>query len=404
MTHRTRDYDAIIVGARCAGSPLGMLLARRGYRVLVVDGATFPSDTVSSHVLHPLAVAALARWKILDRLVSTGCPSSGTYVFHLGPLRIAGAPGTPESPVGYCPRRRVLDKLLVDAAREAGAEVREDFIVDELIWDGDRVAGIRGRENSGAHASERARVIVGADGRHSAIAKLVRAEEYNARPAVQCAYYSYFSGLPMEGRMEMYMGDRCGFGASETHDGLTMLVGGWPRSEFETKKRNLEQSFLELVTSAPAFADRVRAAKREEKIYGALVPGFFRKSYGPGWALVGDAAYTKDPITAQGMLDAFRDAERLADALGQVFREEQSFDAALGTYQRERDELVTPMYELTCEMAELEPPPPDFMKLLAAVSRDQRSMDRFVQMNAGTISPRDFMSPTSVAEIMQRAA
>jgi 2-polyprenyl-6-methoxyphenol hydroxylase-like FAD-dependent oxidoreductase len=400
MTH----YDAIIVGARCAGSPLGMLLARRGYRVLIVDGATFPSDTVSSHVLHPLAVAALSRWGLLERLVATGCPPAERYVFNLGPLRIAGSPGTPDSLVGYCPRRSILDKLLVDAAREAGAEVREGFSVDELSWDGDRVIGIRGHEHSGTKIRELAKVVIGADGKNSSVAKAVRAQEYNARPAVQCAYYSYYSGLPMQGRMEMYMGERCGFGAAETHGGLTMIVGGWPRSQFETKKRDLEQSFFELVTSAPAFGDRVRAAKREEKISGALVPGFFRKPYGHGWALVGDAAYTKDPITAQGMLDAFRDAERLADALDDVFREAESFGTALGAYQRERDELVMPMYEFTCQMAELEPPPPDFIELLAAVSRDQRSMDRFVQMNAGTISPRDFMSKASIDEIVQRAA
>jgi len=118
-------YDVIIVGARCAGSPTAMLLARRGYRVLVVDRATFPSDTVSTHVVQPLAVAALARWGLLDRLIATGCPPIHTYAFDFGPLAITGTPGNSGSPVSYCPRRIVLDKLLVDAAAEAGAEIRE---------------------------------------------------------------------------------------------------------------------------------------------------------------------------------------------------------------------------------------------------------------------------------------
>src|SRR3954466_374757 len=126
-------YDAIVVGARCAGSPTAMLLARKGYRVLAVDRATFPSDTVSSHVLHPMGAAALARWGLLDRLAATGCPPIHTYAFDFGPFTLAGSPGTGEAPVGYCVRRTVLDKLLVDAAAEAGAEVREGFTVDELV-------------------------------------------------------------------------------------------------------------------------------------------------------------------------------------------------------------------------------------------------------------------------------
>ena len=128
----SKAYDAIIVGARCAGSPTAMLLARMGYRVLLVDRASFPSDTLSTHVLHPLGTAALARWGLLERLVATGCPPIDTYAFDFGPFAITGSPGTADAPVAYCPRRTILDKLLVDAAAEAGAEVREDFSVDEI--------------------------------------------------------------------------------------------------------------------------------------------------------------------------------------------------------------------------------------------------------------------------------
>src|SRR3954462_3314356 len=123
-------YDAIIVGARCAGAPTAMLLARRGYRVLVVDRARFPSDTVSTPVVQPLGVAALARWGLLDRLVATGCPPVHTYSFDFGAFTLAGAPGTADSPIAYCPRRTILDKLLVDAAADAGAEMREEFSVE----------------------------------------------------------------------------------------------------------------------------------------------------------------------------------------------------------------------------------------------------------------------------------
>src|SRR5215207_8824661 len=170
-------YDAIVVGARCAGSPTAMLLARRGYQVLVVDRATFPSDTISTHLVHPPGVAALQRWGLLDRLVATGCPPIHTYAFDFGPFTIAGAPGTADAPVAYGPRRTVLDKLLVDAAAEAGAEVREGFAVDEILVENDRVTGIRGHDRGGgASVVERARIVVGADGFRSLVARAVRPE------------------------------------------------------------------------------------------------------------------------------------------------------------------------------------------------------------------------------------
>ena len=127
---RNIEFDAIVVGARCAGSPTAMLLARKGYNVLVVDKATFPSDTISTHLVHPPGVAALKEWGLLGRLLATGCPGIDTYAFDFGTVTISGAPGTDEAPLAYSPRRTVLDKLLVDAASEAGAELREGFTVD----------------------------------------------------------------------------------------------------------------------------------------------------------------------------------------------------------------------------------------------------------------------------------
>ena len=219
-------YDAIMVGARCAGSSTALLLARRGYRVLVVDRATFPSDTVSTHVMQPRAVAAFARWGLLDRLVATGCPPMHTYTYDFGPVTITGAPGTADSPVGYCPRRTVLDKLLVDAAREAGAEVREGFTVDDIVLEDGRVAGIKGHAKDGAVVSERARVVVGTDGRFSLVASAVTPEQYHEKPPLLAAYYTYWSGLPMDGRFETYIRPHRGFAAAPTHDGLTLTVGG----------------------------------------------------------------------------------------------------------------------------------------------------------------------------------
>ena len=202
----TGAFDAIVVGARCAGSPTAMLLARKGYRVLAVDRATFPSDTVSTHILHPLGVAALSRWGLLDRLTATGCPPIHTYTYDFGPFTIAGAPGTKEAPVGYCPRRTILDKLLVDAAAQSGAEIREGFTVEQVLIEDGRVVGIKGHSKHGESTTERARVVIGADGLRSAVAEAVRADRYDEKPILLAAYYSYWSGLPMDGRFETYIG------------------------------------------------------------------------------------------------------------------------------------------------------------------------------------------------------
>lgn len=398
-----RPYDAIVVGARCAGSPTAMLLARKGYRVLVVDRATFPSDTVSTHVVQPLGVAALARWGLIDRLAATGCPPIHTYAFDFGPVTISGAPGTEEAPVAYCPRRTILDKLLVDAAAEAGAEIREGFTVEEVLIENGRVVAIHGRSKSGGTVTERAAVVVGADGRHSLVAAAVRPERYNERPPLLAAYYTYWRGVPMDGRFETYIRPNRGFAAVPTHDDLTLIIVGWPYSEFEANKKDVERNYLGVLELVPEFAQRIRGATREAAIAGAAVPNFFRKPYGPGWALVGDAGYNKDPITAQGINDAFRDAERCAVALDQTFTGARSFDEAMGEYQRHRDEHVLPMYEFTCQLATLAPPPPELQQVLGAVHGNQKAMDGFVQMNAGTISPMEFFKPENIGAIMATA-
>jgi 2-polyprenyl-6-methoxyphenol hydroxylase-like FAD-dependent oxidoreductase len=396
-------YHAIVVGARCAGSPTAMLLARKGYRVLVVDRATFPSDTISTHIVHPLGIAALARWGLLDRLIATGCPAIHTYTFDFGPFTISGTPGTREAPVAYCPRRPILDKLLVDAAGEAGAEIREGFIVEELLIEEDRVVGIKGRSKHGKIVNERSQVVIGADGRYSLVAAAARTASYNERPPLLAPYYTYWSNLPMDGRFETYIRAFRGFAAAPTHDGLTLTVSGWPYTEFEANKKDVECNVLKIFDLAPEFAERVRGARREAPFAGTPVTNFFRKPYGPGWALVGDAGYNKDPITAQGIQDAFRDAEQCAVALDQTFTHARSFDEAMGEYQRNRDEHVMPMYEFTCQLATLAPPPPEMQQLFAAIAGNRTAMDGFVQMNAGTISPAEFLSPANVGAIVAAA-
>ncbi len=396
-------YDVIVVGARCAGSPTAMLLAQKGYDVLVVDRDTFPSDTMSTHVVHPMGVAALARWGLLDRLVASGCPPIDTYSFDFGPLVLEGAPGTPESPVAYTPRRTVLDAILVGAAADAGATVREGFAVDEVLMDGGRATGVRGHGPDGGEVTERARLVIGADGRHSTIARVVDAPRYNERPKLLCGYYSYWSGLPMNGRFETYIRDRRGFAAAPTNDDLTMVVGGWPFAEREANKGDLEGGYLRIFEQAPEFQERLRSARRETPVVGTAVPNYFRKPFGPGWALVGDAGYNRDFITAQGITDAFCDAERCATAVDEALSSARGFDEAMTAYQEERDARVLPIFELTQQIASMEPPPPELQQILGAAVGNQEAMDGFVKVNAGTISPTEFFSEENVGRIFAAA-
>jgi flavin-dependent dehydrogenase len=396
-------YDVIVIGARCAGSPTAMLLARKGYKVLVVDKATFPSDTISTHLIHPPGMTALRRWGLHDQVVATGCPLIDTYSFDFGPFTIEGAPGTEDAPHAYSPRRTVLDKLLVDAAADAGAEVREAFTVESLLVEDGCVTGIRAHGKGATPITERARVVIGADGRHSLVAQTVAPEQYNEKPPLLAAYYTYWSGLPIGGRFEVYSRPRRSFAAWPTNDGLTLVVGGWPYSEFEANKKDVEGNWMKLFDLVPSFAERIRAAKREERFVGTAVPNYFRKPFGPGWALVGDSGYNRDFITAFGITDAFLQAEQCVTALDETFTGARPFEAAMGDYQSARDRRAMPFYEFTCQIATLEPPPPEMQRVFKAVHGNPEAMDGFARVSAAVTSPAEFFSKENVERIFAAA-
>ena len=398
-------YDAIIVGARCAGAPTAMLLARKGYRVLLVDRATFPSDTISTHILWPHGAEIMGRWGLFERLAATGCPPIAlNLIFDVGPFALKG--GVMETNAGrggLCPRRTVLDKLLVDAAVEAGVELREGFTLETLLWDGDRVTGISGRGRTGGTIEERTRVVIGADGGHSLVARAVTAREYDTRAPLTVNYYSYYSGFAA-GDLEQYIREYQAVGCFPTHDGLTLIAVLWPCSRFEEVRADVEGHVWNVLESTPTVADRLRSARREEKWFGtAGVPNYFRQQFGPGWALVGDAGYDKDPITAQGMSDAFIDADGLAQALDDGWSGRRPLENALADHQATRDRRVKPMYDFTCQLATLEPPPPQMQQLFAALRGNQETTNQFFSAITGSRSLPAFMSPENLHQIVERA-
>jgi flavin-dependent dehydrogenase len=363
-----RPYDVIIVGARCAGSPTAMLLARRGLRVLLVDKVTFPRDTMRAHFIRGGGVGCLERWEMLPQVAATGCPAMDHIVsdFGDGPL-LAPASLIEGEEMVYGPRRIVLDALLVAEAAKAGAEVREAFTVADLLWENDRVVGVRGRTRSGTVVSERASLVVGADGMHSLVARAVAAPSYDVGPPLSCGYYGYFGEIPLDHLEVARLGDRCAV-AMPTNDGLTLVFVAAPVAELDAFRHDTEAAFFRTLAAAPWIAEKVRPELRAERWRGTGdLPSFFRKPYGPGWALVGDAGYHQDPITARGISNAFRDAEFLADAVTAGLSGQQPLDAALAAYEARRNEAARPGYDEARLWASGDPFPPALYAQRAAL-------------------------------------
>lgn len=223
---------------------------------------------------------------------------------------------------------------------------------------------------------------------------------YHTKPMLTCTYYSYWSGIPIT-RAELYLRDNRFIGAYPTNDGLVCIFVFAPHREFSTFRANIEGNFLKTLDLAPSLAERVRRGKREERFVGtADAPNFFRKPYGSGWALVGDAGYHKDSYLAQGITDAFHDAERLAEAIDAGFTGQQPLAEALASYERQRNEHAMPMYEFTCQLASFEPPSPEMQQLFGALYGNQAETNRFLGTIAGTVPIPEFFAPENVGRII----
>jgi flavin-dependent dehydrogenase len=396
-------YDAIVIGSRCAGAPTAMLLARAGRRVLVVDRSTFPSDVLSGHTIQPAGVAYLQRWGLLDQVRATGVPFTTRVRFDFGPIVLDGEPlpidGTNEA---VCIRRTIFDSILTSEAAAAGAEVRQGFAVKALLWEDGRVVGIRGSDATGATVEERARIVIGADGVRSFVARSVGAATYDEVPATTVNVYSYFRGLDLDA-IELYVRPGRFFVATPTNDGLAFVNQTVPAHEAERYRGRTAEAYVETVAEVPHLAERLARAERVERFRWAP-PGdaFFRMPAGPGWALVGDAGYHLDPITAQGMYDAFRDAELLAGAVDRGLSGD--LHAELLGYQRARDTAARPMYEHTASLADVaQPPPPEVVELLGMLCGNAHQTSRFLGLIAGSVPVREFFSPESLATIATEA-
>jgi 2-polyprenyl-6-methoxyphenol hydroxylase-like FAD-dependent oxidoreductase len=396
-----QGYDVIVVGARVAGAATAMLLARRGMRVLAVDRARFPSDTLSTHQVQVPGVARLSRWGLLGRLAAAGTPATRRVRLDAGHAVLDGCfPACDGVDALYSPRRTVLDSILVDAAREAGAEVREGYLAEELVWEQGRVAGIRGHRRGRPPTAERARLVVGADGKRSMVATAVAARRYRQRPASTLACYTYWSGVPMAGG-EIYQRPGRVVAAFPTNDDLTMVYMAAPIAAFEAFRTDVEGHYLKTLDLCGDLADRVRDGERAERFRTTPdLPNTLRVPHGPGWALAGDAGLVMDPITAQGIGNALRDAELLADAIATGLDGGRPLDASLAGYQRRRDAATAPMYDFTTDLAAFNPPRLADQQLLASLHGRQAEIDRFLGVFAGVTPITEYRSVRNVLRLL----
>jgi flavin-dependent dehydrogenase len=337
-------YDVVIVGARVGGAATAMLLARHGMRVLVVDRGRYGADTLSTHALMRGGVFLLSRWGLLDRIADAGTPPIRETRFDYGDESVSvPIKPTPGVTALYAPRRTLLDAVVVDAAIEAGAEVRYGITVTDLLRDGTgRIAGIRGRDRSGVAFTTRAGLTIGADGIRSTVARLAGSRVSRVGRGQGAVVYGYWSDLDACG-YEWFYRNGCSAGIIPTNSGETCVFAGLPAARLTAGLR----------ADLPATYHRLLAAATDGRLAGAVPPrrlhtwvgqpGFLRDATGPGWALVGDAGGFLDPLSTHGITDALRDAHILASC--------GLHDEGLEHFARTRDHAVGPIFDAVDEIA-----------------------------------------------------
>lgn len=366
----TPIYDVVVVGARCAGASTAMLLARAGLSVLVLEAARPGADTLSTHALMRGGVIQLHRWGLLDAVRDAGTPAITRTDFHYGKGDVATVEirGSTQAPALFAPRRTVLDTLLADAARTAGADVRFGARVTGLLRSGERVIGATWRE-AGTERSARAFLVIGADGRRSTVAELVGAGFRHLDAAAGAILLQHRSGLE-QSAYQWFYGNRASAGVVPTNDGLACVWVGLPARTFAARSASPAELYSGLVGRVAPELEPGRDVGLPVRAYPGF-GGFVRESSGPGWALVGDAGYYKDPITAHGMTDALRDAELLSRAVLATERPDDRV-AALRDYERSRDELSAGVRRLTARIARYDWRADEIRLLLADLSAAMR--------------------------------
>ncbi len=369
-----------------------MLLARKGHRVLLLDRDRFPSEMgQSTHLIHPLGVAHLRAWGVLPEIAARADPFTDWRVDLHGTVLEGAPPAVDGHGESYGPRRQLLDGTLAEGAVAAGAEFRDGTRVVDLVEDGGTVAGVVISGQDGRRQTERARLVVGADGPASVVARCVGAKESLCEPVVQSNIWSYWEGIPLD-HVRLYIREHKGAFAFPASDGTVLVAANLMHNEFVAARRDREAAFhARLGEVAPDLRDKLPGARRVEGFHGGCTRAFVREAAGPGWALVGDAGMKKDPVTAQGISTAFRCAEMLAGAADDGLNGRRPLADALASYGEERDAWLLPYYHFTAQLARFARPTDTLAAYYRAIQPDPAATARLFGCVALTHSPDDVL-------------
>lgn len=393
----SQGFDVIVVGARCAGSPLAAMLARQGLNVAVVERATFPRDTLSTHILEADGLAFLDRLGVTDQLRATGAPFMTRTNSRAEDFQFNAAwpqrPGDVGGSVSI--RRMLLDPILVGAAEEAGAQVRMATEVTGLVQDGNRVTGVRVKTH-GRQEELRARLVVGADGRNSTVANLVAARKYNVVPNQRFGYWAFFEGanMPTEPTNVLHRWADKFVIAAAADSGLYQVLVLPELGELPRFRADLERSFMEHARSCQPVAEALEGAQRTGKWFGMLhFSGFFRESCGPGWVLAGDAGHFKDPAPGRGISDAFAQVDALVPAIVEgLSRFPEAQDAALARWGRWRDREFSDHYWFANDLGKAGRVPVVLPQMIADLY-DRGQIGRFLDLFTHREKPSQVLGP-----------
>jgi len=382
------ESDVVVVGARCAGAATAMLLGRLGYRVTVVERGRIPSDTLSTHGLARGGVVQLARWGLLDQVLASGAPALRQVMFRADDVEEVRTV-RPRAGVDHlvAPRRYILDGILADAATAAGATIHTGLTATGVVTAADgRVQGVKARTADGAAVTLTARVVVGADGVRSRVAELVGSTVRERHPVDSATFYAYVGGVPWR-CLEFHVGEfadgRVGYaGVFPTHHGQACVWVCCPAARVGGLRGAAVEPFLRLLaTVSPTLAARARTGQVMVPVRGAVrLPNQLRRATGPGWALVGDAGYHRDPITGHGITDAFRDAELLTRAVDEHLRGDAD---DLSGYETARDAALRETFDLTCAMSRY----PQLDEFVALQKRLSRALEAEADLLASAYMP-----------------
>ncbi|GGK72640.1 FAD-dependent oxidoreductase [Mangrovihabitans endophyticus] len=388
-------FDVIVVGARCAGAATAMLLARRGWRVLLVDKARELTESTSTLYIQRPGVMMLREWGLLPQVIASGCPGLERTHYEVNGVRLVG--GAAGGEVSYAPRRGVLDPILVEAAVGAGAEFRAGCAVTDLVWHADRVAGVRLGTSSGLAETVRAPLVVGADGMRSTVANLLSAPVEVSDPRRTCVYYSVWADLPA--CFETYERTGNWIAVIPTNDALTIVATYVPQSAFAAVRLAPFQAHHTAISrTAPQLYERMRTATQVERLRGRGDQfNFFRQAAGSGWALAGDAGVHKDSITARGITDAFVQADLLNQALDVDPGDPAALRLGLTGYADSRNRALAESYRGALALAELRVTE-SRLSMLRAISESTELTELYFAVTAGLRTMDDLLVP----ELLER--